>query len=128
MGGVDREGQRPGEVAGLLNQGVLAAPRRRSLEVCVERVAVQLHQVQDGSRQGFHNLLCLRKGPGGRALRGSEPHGVGKALPGTAVLSRQPHVRAEMGQAGAQHMLLIKGRMLSPKHRPYSYALLRISR
>ena len=100
MGGIDREGQRPREMAGLLNQGVLAAPRHRGLEVCVERVAVQLHQVQDGSRQGFHNLLCLRKGSGGRALRVSELHSVGKALPGTAALNASHASVLKWGKQG----------------------------
>lgn len=73
VGGIDSEGQGPREMAGLLDQIVLVAPRYCCLEVCVERVAVQLYQVQDGGGQGFHDFLCGRKGSGGRAVRPHKP-------------------------------------------------------
>ena len=69
VSGIDSEGQGPGEMAGLLDQVMLVAPVNCCLEVCIERTAVQLHQVQDGSCQGFHDLLCERKGSEGKVTR-----------------------------------------------------------
>lgn len=63
MSSIDSEGQGPREMAGLLNQIMLSTPGHRSLEVCIECIAVQLHQIQDGSCQGFYHLLCEREGP-----------------------------------------------------------------
>lgn len=69
VGGIDSEGQGPGEMAGLLDQVMLAAPGHCRLEVCIECVAVQFHQVQDGSGQGFHDLLWEGKGSERKVMR-----------------------------------------------------------
>lgn len=75
MSGIDREGQGPREMAGLLDQIMLSAPGHRGLEVCIECVAVQLHQVQDGCCQGFDHLLCE-----GERVRKAAPLGLNNGL------------------------------------------------
>lgn len=69
VSGIDGEGQGPREVAGLLNQIVFSTPGHRGLEVCIERIAVQLHQIQDGCCQGFYHLLCEGRGQRGNSIR-----------------------------------------------------------
>lgn len=69
VGGIDGEGQAPGEMAGLLYQIMFMAPMHCCLEVCIECAAIQLHQIQDGSCQGFHDLLCEREGSEGKVMR-----------------------------------------------------------
>lgn len=63
MSSIDSEGQGPREMRGLLNQIMLPIPGHGGLEVCIEGIAVQLHQVQDGCCQGFYHLLCEGEGP-----------------------------------------------------------------
>ena len=54
---VDAEGEDVGDQASLLAGRGWACALRRRVEVCVERAAVQIHQIQDGRRQLLHHRV-----------------------------------------------------------------------
>lgn len=134
VGGIDSKGQGPRELAGLLDQIVLAAPMHSCLEVRIEGAAVEFHQVQDCGCQSFHNLLCERKGSQGKVARPqcapSCCHGTGEdgvpqgSSPQMPVGFQQPRRGSpscgEMRKikAGSQASLKM---ILNFKHSPYFY-------
>lgn len=57
VGGINVEGQYVGNHACLLDWRCGPAAVRSRVEVGIERAAIELHQIQDGSRQPFNYFL-----------------------------------------------------------------------